>query len=155
MNVADVMTREVLSVLPETPLTQVAALLVEHGVSGVLVQDEEGELLGVVSEADILLTGGGPNARAGLFGWLFDEWSAEDLAKLRATTAVEAMTAPVRTIRPDRPVDEAARRMLDANVKRLAVVDDEVLVGIVTRADLVRAFARGELGNVKGAATTA
>jgi CBS domain-containing protein len=62
------------------------------------------------------------------------------------------MTSPVRRIAPDRPVAEAARRMLDGNVRRLAVVDEGRLVGIVSRADLVRAFARDRL---KDGATTA
>ena len=152
MKVGDVMTREVVSVDPQTPLQDVAALLAEHGISGVLVRDDAGTLLGVVSEADILLQEGGPSDRAGLFEWLFDDWSGADFAKLRAKTAEEAMTTPVRRIAPDRPVEEAARRMLDGNVRRLAVVDEGRLVGIVSRADLVRAFARESL---KDAATTA
>jgi CBS domain-containing protein len=152
MKVVDVMTEEVVSVDPGTPLADVAALLSEHRISGVLVRDGAGAVLGVVSEADILVQEGGPSERAGLFEWLFDDWSAADVAKLEARTAAEAMTSPVRRIGPDRSVEEAARRMLDANVRRLAVVDEGRLVGIVTRADLVRAFARERL---KGAATTA
>jgi CBS domain-containing protein len=152
VNVEDVMTRTVVSVDPLTPLAEIAALLSEHRISGVLVRDDAGALLGVVSEADILLQEGGPSERAGLFEWLFDEWSPTDLAKLNATTAAEAMTSPVRRIAPDRPVAEAARRMLDGNVRRLAVVDGGRLVGIVSRADLVRAFARERL---KVGATTA
>jgi CBS domain-containing protein len=152
VKVADVMTHAVVSVDPQTSLPDVAALLSEHGISGVLVRDDAGALLGVVSEADILLQAGGPSERAGLFEWLFDEWSAADLAKLKARTAGEAMTSPVRRISPDRSVEEAARRMLDGNVRRLAVVDDGRLVGIVSRADLVRGFARERL---KEGATTA
>ena len=64
-------------------------------------------------------------------------------AKLEARTAGEAMTSPARTIGPERPVAEAAKRMLEEAVNRFPVVDDDgKLLGIVTRADLVRAFVR-------------
>lgn len=152
MKVADVMTHAVVSVDPKMPLPGVAALLSEHRISGVLVRDDAGALLGVVSEADILAQAGGPSERAGLFEWLFEEWDEADHAKLKARTAAEAMTAPVQRISPDRSVEEAARRMLDGNVRRLAVVDEGRLVGIVSRADLVRGFARERL---KAGATTA
>jgi CBS domain-containing protein len=70
--------------------------------------------------------------------------SSGDLAKLRAHTAGEAMTAPALTIEPSQPVAEAARRMVDRGVNRLPVVEDGRLVGIVTRADLVRLFTRSD-----------
>jgi CBS domain-containing protein len=68
----------------------------------------------------------------------------QESAKEAARTAGEAMTAPALTIAPERPAAAAARLMLDHGVHRLPVVRDGVLVGIVTRADLVRAFSRSD-----------
>jgi CBS domain-containing protein len=143
MNVEELMTTTVLSVTPETPLREVAARLSEHGISGVPVCSADGTLLGVVSEADILLKEEGRSGERGRFWWLHgpDDGLRD---KLAARTAGEAMTSPAITIEPHRPVSEAARLMVERNVNRLPVVLDGELVGIVTRADLVRAFHRSD-----------
>jgi CBS domain-containing protein len=121
MKIKDVMTTQVVTVSPDTSLKSVASVLAEYRVSGLPVVDTEGAVLGVISEADILLKEIG------------DE----------ALTAGQAMTSPARTIGPERPVTEAAQRMLAEQVNRLPVVDEHgTLIGIVTRADLVRAFVR-------------
>jgi CBS domain-containing protein len=144
MRVEDVMTREVRTVDPATSLKDVARVLTEDGISGVPVVDGE-RVVGVVSEADILVKERAINpSRHGLSGLLFSE-GVDVGEKLRALTAGEAMTSPAVTITPARPVSEAAGRMIDEQVNRLPVVtDDGVLVGIVTRADLVRAFVRSD-----------
>ena len=78
-----------------------------------------------------------------MLAWLTDGYGMERQLKLDAHTAAEAMTSPAKTIAPWRLVSAAAAQMLDEGVNRLPVVDDEGrLVGIVTRADLVRAFVR-------------
>ncbi len=144
MKVEDVMTRQVTTVTPDTSLREVARILAESKVSGVPVV-EDGKVVGVVSEADILVKERGERpGRGGLLGLLLDE-RRELEAKLRARTAGEAMTSPAVTIGPRRPVTEAAAKMIEEQVNRLPVVDDDgVLVGIVTRADLVRAFVRSD-----------
>jgi CBS domain-containing protein len=143
--VGEVMTRDVVSVTPDRPLKDVAAALVERGVSGLPVCDEDGAVVGVLSEADLLVKqGGAPERSGGLFAWLVDTASAPDLAKLRAHTAGEAMTAPAITVESGAPVSEAARTMVSLGVNRLPVVEDGRLVGIVTRADLVRLFTRSD-----------
>jgi CBS domain-containing protein len=105
--------------------------------------NEHETVLGVVSEADILVKARGPKAQhGGLIGWLLSGGTA-DADGLAARTAAEAMTAPAATIGPHRDISEAARLMLDRGIKRLPVVEAYGgLVGIVTRSDLVRAFAR-------------
>jgi CBS domain-containing protein len=139
------MTRDVVSVTSETPLKDVAAMLVERGISGLPVCDADGAVVGVLSEADLLVKqGGAPERSGGLFAWLVETASAPDLAKLRAHTAGEAMTAPAVTVETDSPVSEAARTMVSLGVNRLPVVEDGRLVGIVTRADLVRLFTRSD-----------
>lgn len=145
LTVRDVMTRSVFTVRRETPLKDVARLLVDNGVSGVPVVDDEGTVLGVVSEADFLVKEQGAQAvrhrrLARLLGE--SELAQAQLDKVVARTAGEAMTAPAITISPNRPIHEAAQRMTDARVNRLPVIEEDQLIGIVTRADLVRAYLR-------------
>jgi CBS domain-containing protein len=143
MHVESLMSRDVVTVAAETPLKEVAALLSRHRISGVPVCDADQRVLGVVSEADILRKEEGrqPRSSTGLLSWLFER-DDESLDKVSARTAGEAMTSPAVTIEPGRPVSEAARLMLERQVNRLPVVQEDKLVGIVTRADLVRAFNR-------------
>lgn len=146
MKISDVMTRDVRTVTPETPLKEAAALLAREGISGLPVVDADGAVLGVLSEADILVKESGPQpAHHGLLAWLLEPVDPALPAKLEATSAGEAMSSPALTIAPERPLREAATRMLEQGVNRLPVVDDEGrLVGIVSRGDLVRAFTRGD-----------
>lgn len=143
MKVEDVMTQEVHCVAPEASLRDVAAVLVEHAISGMPVCDGDGRVLGIVSEADILYKERGQRSRrGGPLAWLVDGAGYAEVVKSAARTAGEAMTRPAVTIDPDRPVSEAARLMLERRVNRLPVVKADQLLGIVTRADLVRAFTR-------------
>jgi CBS domain-containing protein len=142
MQVKNVMTKHVISVKPRTPLKDVARLLVSRRVSGVPVVDDDGSVLGVVSEGDILVKERGRPGRGSLIDHLL-EVNGSEAVKHEARDAADAMTSPPVTIRPERPIAEAASLMLDRCVNRLPVVDHHgKLVGIVTRADLVRAFVR-------------
>lgn len=141
MKVRELMTRNVVSVRPDTPLREAAALLVEHRVSGVPVV-RGNEVVGVLSEADIVAKTSGGAAQGGLLSWLFDPDPREQ--KVNARSAGEAMSAPPVTIAPTRRVHEAARKMISEGVNRLPVVEDGKLVGILTRADIVRAFTRDD-----------
>jgi CBS domain-containing protein len=143
MVVADVMSRDVVTVTAETSLKDVAALLDRRRISGIPVCDADRRVLGIVSEADILRKEQGSNPdRAGLL-WLL-EGDTSSRAEVSARTAGEAMTAPAITIEPQRPVSEAARVMTERRVNRLPVVSKDGLIGIVTRADLVRVFHRSD-----------
>jgi len=141
MKVRELMTRDVVSVRPDASLREAAALLTEHRVSGLPVV-RGNEVVGVVSEADIVAKAGGGAEHGGLLSWLFDPEPRQQ--KVEARTAGEAMSAPPITIAPTRPVHEAARKMLNEGVNRLPVVEDGKLVGILTRADIVRAFTRDD-----------
>jgi CBS domain-containing protein len=143
---SDLMTREVVTAAPEAWLKDVAKALLAHGISGMPVCDQEGRVLGVISEADILHKERGRiERRSGPLAWLVDGMPYTDVAKAHTRTARESMTAPAITIGPDRPAAAAARLMLEHGVNRLPVVsDDGMLLGIVTRADLVRAFIRSD-----------
>lgn len=147
MTVRDVMTAAVVAVRPETPLADVARLLVEHRISGVPVTDAHGAVLGVVSEADFLIKGQGADAirHRPLSRFIGESGASRAMqAKIAATTAGEAMTSPAITIGPAASTGEAAGLMTARSVNRLPVVDGGRLVGIVTRADLVRAYTRSD-----------
>jgi CBS domain-containing protein len=142
VRIYEVMTRDVVSVRPETPLKEVAQLLVDRGIGGVPVTDLLGIVLGVVSESDFVTKELGQEyARRSRLARLFGQPSP-DAAKIEATTAGEAMTAPAVTIEGRiASVREAAMVMTEHGVNRLPVVENGRLVGIITRGDLVRVFA--------------
>jgi len=146
MKIKDVMTVDVLTVPTGKTLKETAQILATTGISGLVVVDDDRKVVGVISEADILFKERSPERRrGGSFAWLFFPDMLENEAKLDARTAGEAMSSPAITIGPDRPVGEAAAKMLDDAINRLPVVDDDgELLGIVTRADLVRAFTRSD-----------
>lgn len=139
------MSRDVVTVGADAPLQEVARVLIDAGVSGLPVVDAEGLVVGVVSEADFLVKGQGAQAvrhrrLERLLG--ASESTRHQLAKVGARIAGEAMTAPPVTIEPTRSLQEAANLMAGRQVNRLPVVENGRLVGIVTRADLVRAYLR-------------
>ena len=145
MKVADVMTRSVVAVQAETPLKDVAALMVDKGISGVPVVDDAGAVIGVVSEADFVIKQRGVEGvhrrlLAGIFG--DSRRTKAELAKIAATTAGEAMTSPAVTVNAADTLTWAAHEMAGRKVNRLPVIENGMLVGIVTRADVVRAFIR-------------
>ena len=147
MLVRDVMSRSVQSVRPETPLKDVARLMVERGISGVPVVDEYGAVVGVVSEADFVIKERGADAirRRPLARLLGESPEAEaEFAKVIAERAGSAMSSPAITIAVDATLREAAALMVDRSVNRLPVLDRGRLVGIVSRADLVRAYVRAD-----------
>jgi CBS-domain-containing membrane protein len=144
VKVKDVMNKDVVVVSPRMPLKEVARVLVNRHFSGVPVVDDDGKVLGVVSEGDILVKERAPRGASSIFERALERetWAT----KHDARDAGDAMTAPAVTIGPLRSVSDAASLMLDRGVHRLPVVDvDGKLVGIVTRADLVRAFVRDDV----------
>lgn len=146
MKVQDVMTTDVVTTTPDTSLKQAALALVQRGISGMPVVDDDGRVLGVVSEADILAKEGDDRRSGGGFlQWLVDPGDPWISTRFDAVTVGEAMSKPALTIQPGRPLAEAATIMLDEGINRLPVVDDDgKLTGLVSRGDLVRAFARSD-----------
>ncbi len=141
MRVHEVMTREVITVHPETPLKDVARLLVEHRIGGVPVVDEDSKVLGVVSESDFAIKERGDEYAYARFGWLFGDAGRDATRIMAARTAGEAMSAPPVTIEGRITcVREAATAMVEHNINRLPVIEDGRLIGIITRGDLVRVF---------------
>lgn len=144
MKIKDVMTAEVVTVDADAALKDAAHLFVERHITGVPVIDQSGSLVGVLSEADIVAKEAKPrHHKRSALAWLLDPVDPWLDDRSGARTVREAMSAPALTIGPDAEVSEAAARMVEDGVNRLPVVDGNgELIGIVTRADLVRAFTR-------------
>ena len=145
--VKDVMTRPAISVEPGTSIRDVARLLVEHGVSGLPGRRRPGSGRRRHLGGRPTRQGGGPGSiRHRPLAHLFGESreTQEALARVEARTAGDAMTSPAITIDAERPLQAAAALMVEKGIKRLPVTEGDVLVGIVTRADLVRAFLQSD-----------
>ncbi|MGO9459313.1 MAG: CBS domain-containing protein [Rhodomicrobium sp.] len=150
MDAFDVMTSTVVTVGPETPLRKIARLLLEHSISAVPVVDEAGTVIGMVSEGD-LLRHNDEDRRARRDWWLDllaqgESLSPQFLATLRTPnrTAREIMSAPVVTVSEHTDVAEIGKLLATHRIKRVPVVRDGRIAGIVSRADLVRALAMQE-----------
>jgi CBS domain-containing protein len=143
--VKDVMTTQVVSVTKGTSFRAMAAALREHRISAFPVLDDDGKVIGVVSEADMLVKEALDSEPDGMPGMIAGLLRRKEHEKARAATAGELMTSPAVTITPDDTLERAARLMYSRKVKRLPVVDaDGHLVGIVGRSDLLSVFNRSD-----------
>jgi predicted transcriptional regulator/rubredoxin len=115
MQASDIMTSQIISIRPEATIGDAAQQLAETRISGMPVVDEQGQMVGMVTEADLI-------------------------SKTGASVA-DIMTAKVISVREDTPVDQIAQLLTGNRIKRVAVVRDDRLVGIVSRADIVRMMA--------------
>jgi CBS-domain-containing membrane protein len=138
--VGDVMTTNVVAVREGTGYKEIVTLLREHRVSAFPVVDQEDRVVGVVSEADLLVK---PAAPAFPQGQIRLAWRLEERSKATGVTAADLMSTPPITIGPAAAVREAARLMQSRQVKRLPVVGkDGRLVGIISRTDVLGVFER-------------
>jgi CBS domain-containing protein len=142
----DIMSSPAITVGPETPIAQIATLLSRHRISAVPVV-EAGRLVGLVSEADLLHRyeiGTDASARAPSgWRWLLGRDSTPaEYTKSHAVRARGVMTRDVIAIGADAPIDEIVALLDKRNVKRVPVVRGAEVIGIVSRADVVRAVAR-------------
>lgn len=138
--VKNVMTTNVVAVRKSASFKEMAASLREHRVSAFPVLDDEGKVIGVVSEADLLTR---EALEFGTPGKVSSMLHHREQAKAAGITAEDLMTKPPATIGPGEFVSHAARLMYARRVKRLPVVDaDGRLVGIVSRADVLSVYAR-------------
>ena len=138
--VSDVMTASVVAVRGDTSFKDMATLLGSSRVSAFPVVDETGRVLGIVSEADMLVKEADQASHPGVFAGLRRR---RDHERAAAVTAGELMTRCTVTIGPDEPVERAAVLLYDRGIKRLPVVDGMGhLIGIVSRADVLSVYAR-------------
>jgi CBS domain-containing protein len=147
MKVREVMTTDVITVRRDAPFKDVVELLLVNEVSGLPVVDADGVVVGMVTEADVVAKGAYPGPRRRTLSVLADVLAGRDVhwaRKAGGTKAEELMNTPVLTASPDNDVRAAARAMVELRVKRLPVVEDGRLVGIVSRPDVLRAFHRSD-----------
>jgi CBS domain-containing protein len=147
MIACDVMTRDVVSVTSDTPVRKIASLLVKNRISAVPVVDRSGVPIGIVSEGDLI--GRKEAEREARQDWWLttlaegEGVNPEFLASLRLNypTARDVMSAPGITVGEETSLAEIARLLTTHRMKRVPIVRDGRIVGIVSRADLVRALA--------------
>lgn len=142
------MSRDPILVRTDTPLKEAIQILAERRISGLPVVDENGKLVGVLSETDLMWqeTGVTPPAYIMFLDsviYLQNPGTYErELHKALGQTVGEVMTSDAITITPDKFLREAAALMHERNVRRLPVIDQsEQVIGILTRGDIVRAMA--------------
>jgi CBS domain-containing protein len=143
--VEDVMTSGVVWVTKDAPYQEMAAALRENRVSAFPVLDDEGIVIGVVSEADLLTKEALDGGYDGMPGMITGLLRRQEQGKARGVTAGDLMTHPAVTVAPGDPIEQAAKLMYTRKVKRLPVVDsDGHLTGIISRADVLSAFDRSD-----------
>ena len=144
MKARDVMTSPVITVKPTTSVKEVARLFLERRISAVPVVDDLGKIVGIVSEGDLVHRFEISTERRRPW-WLVlmagDEGLATEYIKAHASRVGEIMTRNVITAAPDTPLHEIAEMLEKYGIKRLPIVRDWQLVGIVSRANLVQAIA--------------
>jgi len=143
MNAADVMTPDVITVHPDTPLDQVISVMLENRISGVPVMDKD-SLVGIISEGDLLRRvelGTQPRRSHLLEAFATATSLAAEYARTHGRKASEVMTRAVITVGDDAPIAVIAEVMETHRVKRVPVLRNGKLVGIVSRANLLRALA--------------
>ena len=141
MNGADIMTREVVTVRPDTSVSAVAQLLRDNKISSVPAVDAHDHVVGIISEGDPL----GRPPLCSARGWwlrLFDDEAVclEEIATARHLKAQDVMTRDVVSVLDQAPIDLLATLMRRHRLKRVPIVREGKLVGIVSRADLLDAL---------------
>lgn len=142
----DIMTSQVITVDPELPVEKLAALLWEKRISGAPVVDDKGKLVGVVTESDLIDQAKKlhiPTAITVLEAVIYLERSSkveEELHKMAGSTVKDICTPKPATVAPDTPLDEIATIMAEKHLHTLPVMDNDRLVGVVGKADIIRAL---------------
>lgn len=144
MKAQNVMVSPVITAKPHTPIRELAQLLVEKGISGVPVVDDEGRLVGMISEGDLLHRAEIHTERRRSW-WLrmmsSDGTLASDYVQAHGAKVADLMSRKVISATPETPLREIAIMLEKNRIKRVPIVQDGRLVGIVSRANLVQALA--------------
>lgn len=146
LHARDVMTTEVLTVSPDTPVREVAKLLYERRISGAPVVDPAGKVVGMVSEGDLMRHAGAIGDTGATRSWwlrMFEpsQDAAADYARTHARVASQVMSTKIISVSPETPLPEIARMLEKNRVKRVPVLSDGKLLGIVSRSNLLRGLA--------------
>ncbi|WP_321917308.1 MULTISPECIES: CBS domain-containing protein [unclassified Paraburkholderia] len=145
MQASDIMTTDVITVRPNASIFEAATLLADHHISGIPVVDDSGAVVGILSESDLLHrveTGTGKPQRSWFGEFLHSTRKlAGEYLKENAVKVDDVMTANVVSVSPSTPLSEIADVLERLRIKRVPVLDQGKLVGIVSRANLIRALA--------------
>lgn len=144
MRVRNLMTTNVLTVRTDTPVSDVARLMSDHGVSGVPVLDANDEIVGVITESDLIVRNG--RLEMPVFLQILDAYVLLELPghlrhrlqHMLGTNAEDVMTRDVHTIAPDAEVEDLVDLMVKHDANPVPVVEDGRIAGIISRSDLVR-----------------
>lgn len=141
--ITDVMTAHVVKAVYSTPFKGVAERLSRHNISGLPVVDADDKVIGVISETDLMMRQVVSVADTASWWGLLSRARRREQIKVRARTAGQLMSQPAVTAHAEDSIAEAARIMMEHKVERLPVVDEQDrLIGIVTRRDLLQVFLR-------------
>ena len=148
MKAADIMVSPVITVGPDATVQDVAEILIRNRISAVPVLSQQGKILGIVSEGDLLrrVESGTQRARSWWLELLTSKFTLRDeYVKSHSRKVTDVMTSDVLTVSPDTRLGDVASVLEKNGIKRVPVVTDGKLVGIVSRANLVQAIA--SIGN--------
>jgi CBS-domain-containing membrane protein len=146
-NAADIMTRDVITVSLTTTVQELARLLATHNISGAPVVDENGTILGVVTESDLIDQNKKvhiPTVVSILDSFFFLEnpdKMEQEMRKIAGATVADIYSSPARTVSAGTPVDEIATIMAEKGIHTLPVVEDGRLLGIIGKKDIIRSIA--------------
>ncbi|MDD4602040.1 MAG: CBS domain-containing protein [Negativicutes bacterium] len=144
MKAKEIMVEEVITVHKNDTIAEIAKILVDKAISGVPVVDDEGNLVGIVSEGDLLHKKTTPripnyvNVLGAIIYYNGVEQYNADFKKLMAEQAGSIMTEKVISISEEMEIDEIAQLMLKHNIKRVPVVKNNKIIGIISRRDLIK-----------------
>ena len=156
MNASDIMTRDILSVGPDAAIAEAIRLMLDNRISGLPVLDETGRLVGILTEGDLLRRGetGTERHRPRWLEILMGPGRlAEEYVRTHGRRIAEVMTRDPVSVSPDTPLQEIVALMERHRIKRVPVLDGDVAVGILSRADLLRGLA-GVLAEAPAAAAS-
>lgn len=146
----DIMKKEVITVSPETAVVQAAKLLLEHHINGLPVVDNEGYLKGIICQSDLISQQKKiplPSFFIMLDGFIpltSSKHIEKELRKMSAIKVGEAMTPDPVTVGPETVLEDIATLMVKSNIHSLPVLDQEKLVGIIGKEDILRTLMTNE-----------
>lgn len=144
----DIMNKDVITIREDSSIEEAAGILTENNISGAPVVDKKGKLVGMVTEGDLLHQETNPRTPAflnilGAFIYINGlERYREDFKKLAATSTSEIMTRDLVTAVGDTEIEDVAALMVKHGIKRVPVVEKDNLIGIISRADIIKTMAR-------------
>ncbi|RLB80506.1 MAG: hypothetical protein DRH24_10500 [Deltaproteobacteria bacterium] len=149
LKVKDIMTRELITVSPETEISQATKLLLENRINGIPVTDETGKLVGILCQSDLIAQQKKLPIPSfftfldGLIALSSMKQLEKEVQKIAAITVAQAMTPNPVTVRPDTDIEKVAALMVDKSFHTIPVMDKGELVGIVGKEDILKTLIPG------------